>query len=138
MDVQPPKHPEVPAAQAGPKRILLIEDDDTTAEIYTMRLGAEGYEIKRAPDGESGLAIAKDFRPDLIILDMIMPKIQGFDVLDNLRSMPEVTDSKIIVLTALGQDADIQRARFLGVDEYLIKSHVTITDVMAAVAKLLS
>lgn len=138
MDVQPPKHPPEPAEQGGPKRILLVEDDDTTADIYAMRLQAEGYEVKRAPDGESALVIAKQFKPHLIILDVIMPKIQGFDVLDNLRSMSEARNSKVMVLTALGQDADMQRARFLGVDEYLIKSHVTITDVMASISKLLA
>jgi len=138
MDVQPPKHPPEPTKQLGPKRILLVEDDDTTADIYAMRLRTEGYEVKRAPDGESALAIAKEFKPNLIILDVIMPKIQGFDVLDNLRSMIEARDAKVMVLTALGQDADMQRARFLGVDEYLIKSHVTITDVMASVSKLLA
>lgn len=111
-------------------KILLVEDDDGLASVYQTRLAAEGFIIKRVPNGEDALAIAVEFRPDLILLDAMMPKISGFDVLDILRNTPETVNIKVIMLTALSQEADRQRAQSLGVDEYLVKSQVVIADVV--------
>ena len=120
-----------PQDQQGPaKKILLVEDDDALASVYTARLEAEGFTIKRVPNGEEALATALDFRPDLILLDAMMPKVSGFDVLDILRNTPETTNMRIIMLTALSQESDLQRAKALGVDEYLVKSQVVIADVV--------
>ena len=120
-----------PQDQQGPaKKILLVEDDDALASVYTARLEAEGFTIKRVPNGEEALATALDFRPDLILLDAMMPKVSGFDVLDILRNTPETTNLRIIMLTALSQESDLQRAKALGVDEYLVKSQVVIADVV--------
>jgi len=117
--------------QLGPaKKILLVEDDDALASVYTARLQAEGFDIRRVPNGEAALATALDFRPDLILLDAMMPKVSGFDVLDILRNTPETTNMRIIMLTALSQESDLQRAKALGVDEYLVKSQVVIADVV--------
>jgi DNA-binding response OmpR family regulator len=120
-----------PQNQTGPqKKILLVEDDDALAAVYMARLEAEGFSIQRVPNGEEALAKALDFRPDLILLDAMMPKVSGFDVLDILRNTPETTNMRIIMLTALSQESDIQRAKALGVDEYLVKSQVVIADVV--------
>jgi len=81
-------------------------------------------------NGEDALAAAREYRPDLVILDIMMPKISGFDVLDILRNTPDTANLKVIMLTALSQDTDKQRAQELGVDDYLVKSQVVITDVM--------
>ena len=118
-----------PAPQ-HPKKILLVEDDDGLANVYLMRLQAEGFEARRVPNGEDALAAALDFKPDLILLDAMMPKISGFDVLDILRNTPETANLHIIMLTALSQDSDMQRAKQLGVDDYLVKSQVVIADVI--------
>lgn len=112
------------------KKILLVEDDDSLAAVYTTRLEAEGFLIKRVPNGEEALASAVDMRPDLILLDVMMPKVSGFDVLDILRNTPETANLKVIMLTALSQETDKQRANDLGVDDYLVKSQVVIADVV--------
>ena len=115
------------------KRILLVEDDDTLASVYITRFEAEGFSVKRVPNGEEALAAAIEFHPDLILLDVMMPKVSGFDVLDILRNTPETANMKIIMLTALSQEADKQRAAELGVNDYLVKSQVVIADVVERV-----
>jgi DNA-binding response OmpR family regulator len=112
------------------KKILLVEDDEGLATVYQTRLEAEGFTVRRVPNGEDALASAIEFKPDLILLDAMMPKVSGFDVLDILRNTPETTNIRIIMLTALSQEADQQRAEELGVDEYLVKSQVVIADVV--------
>ena len=112
------------------KKILLVEDDEALASVYVARLQAEGFEVKRVPNGEDALATALEFKPDLILLDAMMPKVSGFDVLDILRNTPETTNVRIIMLTALSQESDVARAKELGVDEYLVKSQVVIADVV--------
>jgi len=112
------------------KKILLVEDDDGLASVYQTRLEAEGFSIRRVPNGEDALAAAIEFKPDLVLLDAMMPKVSGFDVLDILRNTPETANMRIIMLTALSQDSDKARAESLGVDEYLVKSQVVIADVV--------
>jgi two-component system phosphate regulon response regulator PhoB len=114
----------------NPKRILLVEDDNALASVYLTRLEAEGFDVRRADNGEDALASALTYKPDLVILDVMMPKVSGFDVLDILRNTPETAGLKIVMLTALSQDSDKQRAEALGVDEYLVKSQVVIADVI--------
>lgn len=110
-------------------KIMLVEDDNNLREIYEARLLAEGYEIVSASDGEEALAMAVKEKPDLIISDIMMPKVSGFDMLDILRSTPETKDTKIIMMTALSQAEDKARADKLGADKYLVKSQVTLEDV---------
>ncbi len=118
-------------------KILLVEDDSNLREIYGARLEAEGYEITVASDGEEALATAVRERPDLIISDVMMPKISGFDMLDILRSTPETKNVKVIVMTALSQDEDRKRGEELGADKYIVKSQVTLDDVVTMVRDLL-
>ena len=117
-------------AGAHAKRILLVEDDDALAGVYLVRLQAEGFDVRRVSNGEDALAAAISYRPDLVLLDVMMPKVSGFDVLDILRNTPETANLKIIILTALSQESDKQRAIQLGVDDYLVKSQVVIADVI--------
>lgn len=112
------------------KKILLVEDDDGLANVYTTRLQAENFDTRRVPNGEEALAAAIEYKPDLILLDVMMPKVSGFDVLDILRNTPETANVRVIMLTALSQDADRERAESLGVDDYLVKSQVVIADVV--------
>ena len=113
-----------------PKRILLVEDDDALANVYLMRLQAENFDVRRVANGEEALAAAINYKPDLVLLDVMMPKVSGFDVLDILRNTPETANLKIIMLTALSQESDKERANSLGVDDYLVKSQVVIADVI--------
>lgn len=115
------------------KKILLVEDDEVLASVYRARLEMEGFEVEEVHDGEKALSVAINFRPDLILLDVMMPKINGFDVLDILKNTPETMNMRIIMLTALSQEADRDRAEKLGVDDYLVKSQVVIADVIERV-----
>lgn len=119
-------------------KVMLVEDDNNLREIYQARLQAEGYEIVSAKDGEEGLVIAKAEKPDLIIADVMMPKISGFEMLDILRNTEGLKEVKVIMLTALGQSEDEQRAKGLGADRYLVKSQVTLEDIVKASHELLS
>lgn len=112
------------------KKILLVEDDIALAAVYKSRLELEGFETREVNNGEQALSAALEFHPDLILLDAMMPKISGFDVLDILRNTNETQNIKIIMLTALSQAKDKERAQQLGVDDYLVKSQVVIGDVI--------
>ena len=116
---------------------LLVEDDNNLREIYEARLQAEGYTIVSAHDGEEALVVAKAEKPDLIISDVMMPKISGFEMLDILRNTDGLQDVKVIMLTALGQADDQQRADKLGADRYLVKSQVTLEDIVKVAHELL-
>jgi len=118
-------------------KILLVEDDKSLREIYGVRLLAEGYDIVSAGDGEEALAMAIKDRPDLIVSDVMMPKISGFDMLDILRSTTETRDIKVIMMTALSSEEQRQRGVALGADRYLVKSQVGIEDVVRTVHEVL-
>lgn len=111
-------------------KILLVEDDLGLATVYQQRLEAEGFSIRHVPNGEDALSAAIEYKPDLILLDVMMPKISGFDVLDILRNTPETTNVKVVMLTALSQPKDKDKATSLGADDYLVKSQVVIADVV--------
>jgi CheY-like chemotaxis protein len=118
-------------------KIMLVEDDTNLSEIYKARLEAEGYQISSAKDGEEALAMAVKEHPDLIISDIMMPNISGFDMLDILRSTPGIETTKVVMMTALGQAEDKSRAEKLGADRYLVKSQVTLEDVVKVVHEVL-
>src|SRR5690606_5970455 len=118
-------------------KIMLVEDDKSLREIYGVRLLAEGYDIVSAGDGELALAMAIKERPDLIISDVMMPKISGFDMLDILRSTTETRNIKVIMMTALSSEEQRARGEQLGADRYLVKSQVGIEDVVRVVHEVL-
>jgi len=120
------------------QKILLVEDDEGLASVYKQRFEAEGFEIKHVANGEDALSTAISFKPALILLDVMMPKISGFDVLDIIRNTPELSNVKIVMLTALSQEKDVERAKELGVDDYLVKSKVVIADVVETVRRHLA
>jgi len=118
-------------------KILLVEDDKSLREIYGVRLLAEGYDIVSAGDGEEALAMAIKEKPGLIVSDVMMPKISGFDMLDILRSTTETKDIKVIMMTALSSEDQRQRGVQLGANRYLVKSQVGIEDVVRTVHEVL-
>ncbi len=118
-------------------KILLVEDDKSLREIYGVRLLAEGYDIVSAGDGEEALAMAIKERPNLIVSDVMMPKISGFDMLDILRSTTETRGIKVIMMTALSSEDQRRRGEALGADRYLVKSQVGIEDVVRTVHEVL-
>lgn len=118
-------------------KILLVEDDKSLREIYGVRLYSEGYDIISAGDGEEALAMAIKERPQLILSDVMMPKISGFDMLDILRSTTETKNIKVIMMTALSSEDQRLRGEELGADRYLVKSQVGIEDVVRTVHEVL-
>lgn len=117
---------------------MLVEDDNNLREIYQARLSAEGYQLISAKDGEEGLALAVKERPDLIICDVMMPKVSGFEMLDILRSTEGIKDTRVIMMTALSQAEDKAKAEKLGADLYLVKSQVTLEDMARSVRNILA
>lgn len=118
-------------------KIMVVEDDAALREIYSIRITAEGYDVVSAGDGEEALAVAVREKPDLILSDVMMPKISGFDMLDILRSTPETANIKVIMMTALSADDQRERGERLGADRYLVKSQVGIEDVINAIHEVL-
>ena len=118
-------------------KVMVVEDDAALREIYSIRITAEGYEVVSAGDGEEALAVAVEQKPDLILSDVMMPKISGFDMLDILRNTPETANIKIIMMTALSADDQRARGERLGCDRYLVKSQVGIEDVVNAIHEVL-
>lgn len=110
-----------------PKRRILIVDDQTDlADLYKRRLIREGFDVQQAGAGDAGLEMARTFRPDLILLDLMMPGLNGFDTISLFREIIETNAAIIIVLSALSGPEDIQRAKELGADDYIVKSDTTI------------
>lgn len=118
-------------------KIMVVEDDASLREIYSIRITAEGYDVVSAGDGEEALAVAVREKPNLILSDVMMPKISGFDMLDILRSTPETATIKVIMMTALSADDQRQRGERLGADRYLVKSQVGIEDVINTIHEVL-
>lgn len=118
-------------------KVMVVEDDAALREIYSIRITAEGYEVVSAGDGEEALAMAVREKPNLILSDVMMPKISGFDMLDILRSTPETAGIKVVMMTALSSDDQRQRGERLGADRYLVKSQVGIEDVINTIHEVL-
>ncbi len=117
------------------KKILLVEDDEMLSQVYRSRFEIEGFDVKEVYNGEDALSAAISFKPDIILLDAMMPRISGFVCLGILRQTPRTANIAIIMLTALSQPRDKERAESLGVVDYLVKSQVVIGDVVERVKK---
>lgn len=118
-------------------KIMVVEDDAALREIYSIRITAEGYDVVSAGDGEEALAVAVREKPDLVLADVMMPKISGFDMLDILRNTPETAKTKVIMMTALSSEDQRARGESLGCDRYLVKSQVGIEDMVATIHEVL-
>lgn len=117
--------------------ILLAEDDTFLAGMYVTKLTMEHYTVELATDGEAGLAKAQELHPDLILLDVLMPKLNGFDVLRQLKADPETAKIPVILLTNLGQKSDVQEGLDLGAVDYLIKAHFMPSEVVDKIKRIL-
>lgn len=110
--------------------ILFVEDDTQIAGLYQARMEMEGFTVTLCEDGEKALQEAKNLRPDLILLDLMVPKIGGFELLETFRSLDETKQAKIIILSAIGETSEVDRAKKLGADDYIVKSQKPISDVL--------
>jgi len=119
------------------KKILFVEDEMALQKTFKDILSEEGYEMLSAFDGEIGLRLSKEKKPDLILLDLILPKIDGFEFLEKLKADPETKDIPVIILTNLERTEDIERALELGATTYLVKANYTLKEVVEKVKKAL-
>jgi len=117
--------------------ILLIEDEEMLANMYETKFKNDGYNLVKALDGETGLKLAQENKPDIILLDIIMPKLDGFSVLKKLKEIDKLKNVPVILLTNLGQDEDIKKGQALGSAGYLVKANLTPAEVVAKVKELL-
>ena len=119
--------------------LLLIEDDPQIAFMYQTKLTAAGYALVVKKDGPSGWKELQDGpRPDLLLLDIVLPKKDGFEILRDVRKHPQLHDLKVMLLTNLGQKADIQEGEKLGADDYVIKAHITPAELVRKIEALLA
>jgi DNA-binding response OmpR family regulator len=119
------------------KVVLLVDDDLTLREMYEERLKAEGFEIIQASNGEEALTKARENKPNIILLDIMMPKVNGFDVLKEIKADPDIKDTPVIILTALIQDVDRVQGKKLGAADYIVKSETMPGEVIAKIKNAL-
>jgi len=120
------------------KCILFIEDESSLQKTFGEILKQEGYEVASALDGETGLRLAKEKKPDLILIDLILPKMNGFDVLKKIKEDPKIKEIPVIVLTNLEGVADVDKAIELGATTYLVKAQYSLEEVVEKIKKTLN
>ncbi len=119
------------------KNILLVEDEPLLANLLKQRLEKENFIVNLAQDGEEALKFLKNQKPDLILLDIILPKISGFELMEKLKSAPEIQKAPIIIISNLGQEKDVTKGYSLGAIEYFIKAQVSIEELVSQIKSFL-
>lgn len=120
------------------KTILLIEDEPLLANLLKQRLEKENFKVIHVLDGEEGLRTLKSLHPDLILLDIILPKLSGFEVMERLKNDPTFGETPIVIISNLGQESDVERGRVLGAIGYFVKAKTSIEDLIKKVKVFLS
>lgn len=120
------------------KRVMLVEDDVVLIKMYSTKLEAAGFTVLSASDGEKGLKLAEENSVDILILDLMMPKMSGIDVLTHLRKSPKFKqDTPILILSNLTEKNEIEKAKSLGVKEFLVKANLVPSEIVDAIKKYL-
>jgi len=122
---------------ASSKNILIIEDDEFLRSLAAKRLEKEGYTVLAAPDGDSGLKMASEEAPGIILLDLLLPGLSGYEVLEKLRATEGTKETPVIVFSNLGQKEDVEKAKGLGANDFLIKANFTLDDVVTKIQEYL-
>jgi len=120
------------------KKVLIIEDDNFLRKLVLRKLMSEGYDVSEALDGEQGIKKAQTESPDLILLDLILPGIDGFEVLAQIKNNKDTNSIPVIILSNLGQKEDIEKGFNLGAVDYLIKAHFTPNEIIEKINALLA
>ncbi|MCK5286055.1 MAG: response regulator [Candidatus Pacebacteria bacterium] len=116
-------------------KIVLVEDDEILSKVIKEELEEADFKVYLATDGEKGLELAQEKKPDLVLLDLMLPKMHGFEVLENLKKSPETEDTPVIILTMLGSDDDIKKGLKLGASDYIVKSQHAVGEIIDEVKK---
>ena len=124
-------------ADISTKKVLVVEDDVFLAQLLTNRIAKVGVQVLRAADGEEGIKMIKQSRPDLVLLDLILPKKSGFELLEDMRSDPSTQGTPVIIVSNLGQESDVARGRELGAVEYFVKAKTSIDGLVERVKTIL-
>ncbi|MCD6148114.1 response regulator [bacterium] len=119
------------------KKILIIEDDKFLRELIAKKLAKDGYEVSEAVDGEEGVKKTKETKPDLILLDLILPEMDGFEVLSKIKEDPASSLIPVIILSNLGQKEDIEKGLKMGATDYLIKAHFTPGEIVEKIRNII-
>jgi DNA-binding response OmpR family regulator len=119
------------------KKILLVEDDPFLSALLKNRFLKEGLEVMYAKDGQEALTVLKDVRPDVILLDLILPKKSGFEVMEEIMRDPQLREAPVIIISNLGQPEDMQKGQDLGAIEYFVKAKTSIDDLVKNVLDFL-
>ncbi len=119
-------------------KVMIIDDDSRILEMYQAALEAQDYDVVIKPDGTNAIDFIKKEDPDLIILDVMIPNITGLDILDMIKASPAISDIRVIILSALSDDATKEKAAKYGASAYLVKSEVTMSEVIVVIKKLLN
>jgi DNA-binding response OmpR family regulator len=119
------------------QKIVLVEDDEILSKVLFEELKDAGFEVQQAFDGEAGLEIAKSTKPDLVLLDLVMPKKQGFEVLEELKKSLLTKDIPVMILTMLGQDEEIKKGIKLGAEDYIVKSQHAVAEIVEKIKDFL-
>jgi DNA-binding response OmpR family regulator len=120
-----------------PKNILIVEDDKILRELISRKLEKENYRISAAIDGEEGLKKVKEEKPDIVLLDLILPGIDGFEVLERIKQDLEINKIPVVILSNLGQKEEIEKGLKLGATDYLIKAHFTLSEIVEKIRTIL-
>ncbi len=118
-------------------KVLLVEDEKMLADMYTTKFTMEGFDAQKAYDGQAGVEAAKQFMPDIVLLDVIMPKVDGFAALKMLKEDPTTKNIPVVLLTNLGQDEDVKKGKQLGAVDYFVKANHTPAEVVAKARQVL-
>lgn len=118
-------------------KILIVEDDPFLSEMYSTKLVQENFEVDLAIDGKEAIKKAREMKPDLILLDIVLPKMDGFEVLAEIKKDIELRNIQIIALTNLGQKEEVEKGLKLGADDYIVKAHFTPTEVVNKIKQVI-
>jgi DNA-binding response OmpR family regulator len=125
-------------ATAKDKKILVVDDDAFILDMYVMKFKEQGFQVETATDGKIALEKIRTANPDIVLLDVVMPRMDGFDVMKKIKENIAPRTYKILFLTNFGQKEDVERGMELGADVYIIKAHFTPSEVAAKVKELLN
>ena len=131
----PAPMPQMPPAapSQGKKKVLLIEDDVFIGGLLQLKLEQSGFDVARALDGEQGFEMIETFQPEIILLDLILPKRSGFELLEMMKQDPRFSKIPVIITSNLGQDSDVERGKTFGVIEYIVKNKLSLEDLVTKV-----
>lgn len=120
------------------KKILIIEDDPFILKMYRHKFEDLGFIFREAGTGDKGLDLAREETPDIIILDIVLPQKDGFEILKQIKKDPQLKDIPVVMLTNLGQKEEVEKGLELGANDYLVKAHYTPSEVVERVQKILN